>query len=275
MRQLFGRATFTRITNDGWDLSGVDLSDKTSLAPDIWRVNLPLIVLVGVVVSLRVFTRAYLTGHLFVDDILAIMATVFTLGSASTALIGTRYGLGNHVWNLPLPVSNIMEMVTRCVQVRLVVPLARGIRVAGDSRLTTTRFIPPAALCSTRLLCRRNSLHQAVHHHVVLANLLAAQGPDADAVRDGGGGDRNWRQRHVCHHLPVHSGASGVGLCHRGRHLLPLFRLSLRQRGSQHRDRLCAGGGAVAVFLVAQLAGATEGHDLHSLRRRLHVGHDT
>lgn len=101
------------------ELAKYDFSDKSSLTSTIWNVNITFIVLVGVVILLRVYTRARMTGHFFVDDVLAIFAAVFTLVSASTSLVATRYGLGMHVWNLPLPVENVMENVKQCVQVGL------------------------------------------------------------------------------------------------------------------------------------------------------------
>ncbi|KAK1777076.1 hypothetical protein QBC45DRAFT_470501 [Copromyces sp. CBS 386.78] len=97
-------------------LAGYDLSDKSTQKPTIRQVNLVLIVLVGVVVSLRIVCRGYITRRLFVDDYLIILAGLFTLVSASMALAATRYGLGEHIWNLPLPVDNMLEMLTRCVK---------------------------------------------------------------------------------------------------------------------------------------------------------------
>lgn len=98
-------------------LAGYDLSDKSTQKPTIWQVNLVLIVLVGVVVSLRIICRAYITRRLFVDDYLIILAGLFTLVSSSMALAATRYGLGEHIWNLPMPLDNILYMLTECVKV--------------------------------------------------------------------------------------------------------------------------------------------------------------
>ena len=116
MLQPSRRSTFNPdlIPSTG-ELARYDFSDKTSLAPSIWHVNLTFIVLVGVVVSLRIFTRAYMTKHFFADDWLAVVAAAFILVSASTALVATKYGLGLHVWNLPQP---MFDMIMNCVQVR-------------------------------------------------------------------------------------------------------------------------------------------------------------
>ncbi|KAM7185221.1 hypothetical protein V8F20_011903 [Naviculisporaceae sp. PSN 640] len=99
------------------ELAQYDFTDKTTLAPAIWVVNLTFIILVSLVVSLRVFTRAFLTKHFFVDDWLTIIAATFILLSASTALVATKYGLGLHVWNLPQP---IFENIRTCVQLMFV-----------------------------------------------------------------------------------------------------------------------------------------------------------
>ncbi|KAK3935586.1 hypothetical protein QBC46DRAFT_46352 [Diplogelasinospora grovesii] len=98
----------------------IDWNYHSTLAPAIWRVNLTFIVLVGVVVSLRIFTRAYITRHFFVDDVLIVFAAIFTLVSSSTALAATRYGLGQHVWNLPMPVENMLDELKHCVQLMFV-----------------------------------------------------------------------------------------------------------------------------------------------------------
>ncbi|KAK3327030.1 hypothetical protein B0T19DRAFT_151123 [Cercophora scortea] len=102
------------------DLTHYDFSDKSTLAPAIWQVNLTFSVVIGVVVTLRVFTRAFLTRHFFIDDILIVFAALFTLVSATTALVATRYGLGMHVWNLPPPLDNMMDMLKHCVQLMYV-----------------------------------------------------------------------------------------------------------------------------------------------------------
>ncbi|KAM7194241.1 hypothetical protein V8F33_007387 [Rhypophila sp. PSN 637] len=99
------------------ELAQYDFTDKSTLTPAIWNVNLTFIVLVSVVVSLRVFTRAYMTKHFFADDVLTIIAAVFIIVSAATALAATKYGLGLHVWNLPQP---MFENITQCVQLMFV-----------------------------------------------------------------------------------------------------------------------------------------------------------
>jgi hypothetical protein len=100
------------------ELAKYDFNDKSSLAQTVWNVNITFIVLVGVIVGLRAFTRASVTGRFFIDDVLAIFAAFFTIVSATMSLVATRFGLGMHVWNLTPPLDNIMENIKHCVQVR-------------------------------------------------------------------------------------------------------------------------------------------------------------
>ncbi|KAK3365498.1 hypothetical protein B0T24DRAFT_723232 [Lasiosphaeria ovina] len=123
------------------DLAQYDLSDRSTSAPVIWRVNLTFIVLVGVVVSLRIFTRAFITRHFFADDVLAVFAAIFTLVSASTALAATEYGLGMHVWNLPPPISNMVDMITHCVKLMFVAHVFYAVATAFTKLSIITSYL--------------------------------------------------------------------------------------------------------------------------------------
>ncbi len=105
------------LTPTAEELANYDFTDKSSLVGEVWRINIAFIVLVSVFVSLRVFTRASITRQFFVDDVLAIFATLFILVSSATSIVATRYGLGMHVWNLEPPLDSIMVNIQRCVQV--------------------------------------------------------------------------------------------------------------------------------------------------------------
>ncbi|KAK3358723.1 hypothetical protein B0T25DRAFT_73868 [Lasiosphaeria hispida] len=102
------------------ELAKYDFNDKSSLSGTVWRVNVAFMVLVGVVVSLRVFARASMTQQFFADDILAIFAALFTLVSSATSIVATKYGLGDHVWNLAPPIEHIMDSIKHCVQLMYV-----------------------------------------------------------------------------------------------------------------------------------------------------------
>ncbi|KAK4443072.1 hypothetical protein QBC34DRAFT_337518 [Podospora aff. communis PSN243] len=101
-------------------LKNYDITDKSSLTSMIWNVNITFIVLVSVVMVLRLYTRAWITHQFFIDDVLAIFASLFILVSSATALVATNYGLGKHVWNIPWPYENIINTVKTCVQLMYV-----------------------------------------------------------------------------------------------------------------------------------------------------------
>jgi hypothetical protein len=101
-------------------LKNYDITDKSSLTSMVWNVNITFIVLVSVVMLLRLYTRAWITHQFFVDDVLAIFASLFILVSSATSLVATNYGLGKHVWNIPFPYENIIFSVKKCVQLMYV-----------------------------------------------------------------------------------------------------------------------------------------------------------
>ena len=137
----FAKRGAVSLTPSAEDLAKYDFSDKSTLAPTVWHVNITFIVLVGVVVSLRAFTRAHMTGRFFVDDVLAIFAALFIIVSASTSIVATRYGLGMHVWNLTPPVENIMENIKRCVQLMFVAHVFYAVATAFTKLSIITSYL--------------------------------------------------------------------------------------------------------------------------------------
>lgn len=115
-RGTLSTGSFTSIPPE--ELAKIDFSDKSSIAASVRNVNITFMVLVAVIVSMRIFTRAHMTSNFFADDVLAIFAALCIVVSASCALAATRYGLGEHVWNLTPPLAFIEETVKKCVQVR-------------------------------------------------------------------------------------------------------------------------------------------------------------
>src|SRR5689334_8856791 len=99
---------------------GYDITDQSSLVSMVWNVNITFIVLVSVFMLLRLYTRARITHQFFVDDVLAILAAICILVSSATAMSATQYGLGKHVWNIPLPFANIVTSIMKCVQLMFV-----------------------------------------------------------------------------------------------------------------------------------------------------------
>ncbi|TEA13385.1 hypothetical protein C8034_v004418 [Colletotrichum sidae] len=75
-------------------------TDKSNLGSVIWAVNLTAFVLVGLLVPLRVIVRCTVTRNFFSDDVLVIIAALFTFGICSLLPIATDLGLGQHRWNI-------------------------------------------------------------------------------------------------------------------------------------------------------------------------------
>ncbi|KAF9872490.1 integral membrane protein [Colletotrichum karsti] len=93
-----------------------DPSDKSNLVTVIWAVNLTAFILVGLVVPIRVIVRCTVTRNFFSDDVLVIIAALFTFGICSMLPIATDVGLGQHYWNLDLELlpddtRNLMMLV--------------------------------------------------------------------------------------------------------------------------------------------------------------------
>ncbi|KAH8880312.1 hypothetical protein GQ53DRAFT_833471 [Thozetella sp. PMI_491] len=102
------------------EISQLNSTDLSTLEPTVWWVNLTFIVLVFVVLFLRLFARIWFTGKIFADDVLIIFAAGSLLVASVAAIVGTNYGLGRHVVNIPPPVDNILNSVKRCIQLMFV-----------------------------------------------------------------------------------------------------------------------------------------------------------
>ncbi|OLN85422.1 hypothetical protein CCHL11_07979 [Colletotrichum chlorophyti] len=80
--------------------SGFDVTDKSSLVTVVWAVNLTAFILVGLIVPVRVIVRCTVTRNFFSDDVLVIIAALFTFAICSLLPIATDLGLGQHFWNI-------------------------------------------------------------------------------------------------------------------------------------------------------------------------------
>ncbi|EFQ33610.1 uncharacterized protein GLRG_08539 [Colletotrichum graminicola M1.001] len=89
---------FENATGPGLDaVSGqAETSGATNLVNIIWGVNLTAFVLVGLTVPLRVIVRCTVTRDFFSDDVLVIIAALFTFGICSLLPLATDLGLGQH-----------------------------------------------------------------------------------------------------------------------------------------------------------------------------------
>ncbi|RYO48264.1 hypothetical protein AA0116_g12698 [Alternaria tenuissima] len=83
--------------------SQFDFNDHSWRVSSVKTTNIALIILVVTTVSLRLFARIKSVHNLFTDDVLILLATVFTVALASTCIaVTTTVGLGKHIWFLSI-----------------------------------------------------------------------------------------------------------------------------------------------------------------------------
>ncbi|OCK94201.1 uncharacterized protein K441DRAFT_637026 [Cenococcum geophilum 1.58] len=100
------------------DISQFDFGDHSTNKGAILKVTITSIILVSLVVVVRALVRAYIVRRVFLDDVLIIFGAVFTVALSATTLAATKYGLGQHVWNLDL--TNILSETKHCIQLLFV-----------------------------------------------------------------------------------------------------------------------------------------------------------
>ncbi|CAK7213126.1 hypothetical protein SBRCBS47491_001696 [Sporothrix bragantina] len=100
------------------ELAQLDLSNKSSLETLVTVVSAVAMALITSIVVLRLTVRRYSVGRFFLDDYLVILASIFTLVVCSVVIAATKYGLGQHVWNLDL--AHILDNLKVCIQLMFV-----------------------------------------------------------------------------------------------------------------------------------------------------------
>ncbi|KDN64267.1 hypothetical protein CSUB01_01360 [Colletotrichum sublineola] len=73
-----------------------EVGGPNTLVTTIWGVNLTAFIFVGIIVPLRVVVRCTVTRKFFNDDVLVIIAAIFTFGICSLLPLATDLGLGQH-----------------------------------------------------------------------------------------------------------------------------------------------------------------------------------
>ncbi|CAK7230735.1 hypothetical protein SEUCBS140593_007688 [Sporothrix eucalyptigena] len=111
-------ALFTTANLTPAELAQLDLSNKASLETLVTVVSAVAMALIISIVVLRLTVRRYSVGRFFLDDYLVILASIFTLVVCSVVIAATKYGLGQHIWNLDL--SHILDNVKVCIQLMFV-----------------------------------------------------------------------------------------------------------------------------------------------------------
>ncbi|CAN9457782.1 unnamed protein product [Alternaria alternata] len=95
------------------DISQFDFSDHSSRLGAVTITCTVFIALVVLTVALRIFSRARYVRHIFLDDVLIILAAVFTVALAGMCIAATHHGLGQHIWLLPIP--TLFDTLKNCI----------------------------------------------------------------------------------------------------------------------------------------------------------------
>ncbi|RMZ69597.1 integral membrane [Pyrenophora seminiperda CCB06] len=95
------------------DISQLDFNDHTSNVAAIKISCIIFIALVIPVVALRIFSRLKCGHRIFTDDVLIMFATGFTVSLAVMCIAATRYGLGEHIWLIPM--GSVFETMKGCI----------------------------------------------------------------------------------------------------------------------------------------------------------------
>ncbi|KAK0130433.1 hypothetical protein ONS96_000952 [Cadophora gregata f. sp. sojae] len=91
--------------------------DNGSLHSTIIKLNSVLIALVVSTSALRFWVRFHMLRSGGLDDILLLVAVVFSLCLSISAIVGDRYGLGIHLWNLgDGSLESILSSLSRIVK---------------------------------------------------------------------------------------------------------------------------------------------------------------
>lgn len=110
------------------ELAQLDLSNKASLETLVTVVSAIAMTLITSTVVLRLTVRRYSVGRFFVDDYLVILASVFTLVVCAVVIAATKYGLGQHVWNLDF--NTILDQLKVCIQLMFVANILYAAAIA-------------------------------------------------------------------------------------------------------------------------------------------------
>ncbi|KIX05878.1 uncharacterized protein Z518_03851 [Rhinocladiella mackenziei CBS 650.93] len=84
-----------------------DLLPHDSSVGEIRILNIVFIAVTSVIIIVRLIVRAFVVKHVTVDDYLMVAAGLFDTAFSVMAIVGIRYGLGKHIWDLPQDVQTI------------------------------------------------------------------------------------------------------------------------------------------------------------------------
>ncbi|KIW72896.1 hypothetical protein PV04_01057 [Phialophora macrospora] len=72
-----------------------------SYVGEIYRVNISFICVTSIIIIVRLIVRAFMVKHVAVDDYLMVAAGLCANVFSALAIVGIRYGLGKHIYDLP------------------------------------------------------------------------------------------------------------------------------------------------------------------------------
>lgn len=85
-----------------------------SFVEQMYKINISFTAVVCLVILLRLFVRLHIVRHVAIEDHLMVGAGLFFLAFSTMNLVGTKYGLGRHLWDLPA--ATAVESVKKVIQ---------------------------------------------------------------------------------------------------------------------------------------------------------------
>ncbi|KIW88593.1 uncharacterized protein Z519_10639 [Cladophialophora bantiana CBS 173.52] len=92
-----------------------DFLPHDSYVGEIYRVNISFICVNSVIIIIRLIVRAFVVEHVAVDDYLMVAAGLFADAFSAMSIVGLRYGLGKHIYDLPQD-SRLVDNTKKVIQ---------------------------------------------------------------------------------------------------------------------------------------------------------------
>ncbi|KAL2440776.1 hypothetical protein ABEF95_005959 [Exophiala dermatitidis] len=86
-----------------------------SYVGELYRLNIAFIAVTSTIIGIRLMVRIFVVKHVAADDFLMLAAGLFATAFSAMAIVGIRYGLGKHTWDLPQDVQTI-ERTKKVIQ---------------------------------------------------------------------------------------------------------------------------------------------------------------
>lgn len=79
---------------------GLVLFKHDSTVGTIIRLNAAFMAAIAILISIRLYVRLKIVRRLGSDDVLMVFAALFTVALSALCIVGTKFGLGRHEWDL-------------------------------------------------------------------------------------------------------------------------------------------------------------------------------